>query len=300
MLPGLDFTDFRYTEIPDTSFSIPAIRFKVSLKCNGRIYKHISLPISNYKNPKGKISPKDIFNEDFYRIFNKILTDQQSPYRLHSIMFSPTMNSDDIRRFALIALKDEQGDIFMKNPVMSYMLVSMDGYDSTLTSTKIDSMISGWEKLGLFTHLSNKEISKAIDNAQATDPFFISGLLSNFPGVIYNLHDTLTNSKKPYISLLISLAKITKGEFIPTKITEAKIDHGIKLQYLFKGKVHSFIFSTAYGWLDAKFPAFLKKLGVENSLLGNFYILKYDHSLIYLTKQQHDDAIKNNLLEFAS
>jgi hypothetical protein len=300
ILPDLDFTDFNYTEVPDTSFSTSGVRFKVSLTCNGRIYKHISLPINNYRNPQGKITPKDIFVEDFYRIFNKVLTDQQSLYRLHSIMFSHTTANEDTRRFAIIALKNDQGDVFMKEPVMSYMLVSMDGYDSTLTSSKIDSTIAGWSKMGLFAHLSNTEVTKAIDDAQTADPFSTSNLLSNFPGVIYNVHDALTGPPHPYSNLLINLAKITHGAFNPTKIVQIKVNHGLKLQYLSKSKIRSYTFPTAYGWLDVKFSAFMKDLGRENNLSGNFYQLKYDNAIIYLTKQQHDYAVKYKLLDFSS
>lgn len=300
ILPGLNFTDFKYTEVPDTLFSIPGTRFKVSLTCNGRIYKHISLPIKNYRNPRDKIRPKDIHVNDFYRIFNKVLTDQQSPYRLHNIMFSHTAANENIQRFALIALKDEQGGVFMKDPVMSYMLVSMDGYDSTLTSEKIDSTLAGWRKMGLFAHLSNTELNKAIDDVQTADPFSTSNLLSNFPGVVYNLHDALTGPRWPYGNLLIHLARITHGAFNPTKIVQVKVGHGLKLQYLSKGKVHSFTFPTIYGWMDVKFPAFMKDLSHENNLLGSFYQLKYEDAVIYLTKQQHDYAVKNKLLEFGS
>jgi hypothetical protein len=299
ILPGLDFTDFKYTEVPDTSFSIPGIRFKVSLTCNGHTYKYISLAISNYRSKQRKITPKDIFVEDFYRIFNKVLTDQQSPFRLHSIMFSRPAANDDLRRFALIALKGEQSDVFIKEPAMSYMLVSMDGYDSTLTSAKIDNTIAGWRKMGLFAHLSNTEVNKAIDDAQAADPFSTSNLLSNFPDVIYNLHDALTGSRRPYNKLLIQLSKITHGAFNPTKIVQIKLGRCLKRQYLSKGKIHSYIFPTAYGWLDVKFPAFMKDLSRENTLPGNFYQLLYDDSVIYLTKQQYNYAIENKLLSFA-
>jgi len=300
ILPGLDFTDFHYTEVPDTSFSIPGVRFKVSLTCNGHIYKHTSLSITNFRNKQGKITPKEIFVEDFYRIFNKILTDQQSPFRLHSIMSSHTgADDDDLRRFALMALTDAQAEIFMKEPSMSYMQASMDSYDSTLTSAKIDNMIAGWGKMDLFAHLSNAQVSKAIDDAQAADPFSASSLLSNFPGVIYNLHDAFTGPRKPYANLLIQLAKITHGAFNPTKIVQTKVKHGLKLQYLSKGKIHAYTFPTTYGWMDVKFPAFMKGLSRENALPGSFYHLMYDDAVIYLTKQQHNYAVKYKLMRFA-
>ncbi|HEY9195382.1 MAG TPA: hypothetical protein VIM77_03930 [Mucilaginibacter sp.] len=297
ILPGLDFTDFKYTEVPDTSFSAPGIRFKVSLNVNGRTYKHISLPITNYGNPKGKITPKDIFVEDFYRIFNKVLTDQQSPYRLHSMIFSHSPTNEDIGRFALIALKDEQAEVFFKNPLMSYILLSMDGYESMLTSAKIDSTLTGWRAMGLFAHLSKTQLDKAFDDARAADPFTTGSLLSNFPEVVYNLHNGLTGSRRPYGNLLIQLAKITHGAFNPVKIVQIKTGRGLKLQYLSEGKIHSYIFPTVYGWLDSKFPAFMANLSRENNLPGNFYHLKHEDAVIYLNKQQHDYAVSNQLLE---
>jgi len=298
IVPGLNFTNFSYTTIRDTSFTIPGVRFKVRLVCNGKIYKHTSLVFDTFKNKQEKISPKDIFVEDFYRIFNKVLTDQQSPLRLHSIMFSSGGTPNDhFRPFALIALNAEQAEIFMKEANYSYMSVSLDRYDTTLTSAKIDATVAQWRKIGLFAHLSNAQISKAIDDAEADDPFSMDRLLTNFPGVVYPLDSSFMSPKHPYVNLLNHLAKITHGAFVPTKISQRKINGRVKLQYLSKGKIHSHTFRTANGWFDPGFPAFIKNLGDENSLPGKFYNLKYSNDVIYLTKQQHDEAMSHNLLD---
>jgi hypothetical protein len=298
IVPGLNFTDFSYAEIPDTSFSLPGVKFKVSLKCNGRTYKHTSLSISNYKGGEGKISPKDIVVQDFYRIFNKVLTDQQSPLRLHSIMFGAGNNNDyHVNHFSLIALSQAQGKMLMQESIYKYMIVSRDDYDSTLTSARIDSTLSGWQKMGLFAHLSNTEFNKALDDAEAADPFSDSNLLSNFPGVVYNLHDTLIEPAYPYVNMLKQFAKITHGTFSPTKIVQSKVKGGFKLQYLFKDKMHSYTFPAVYGWMDGKFKAFMKDVSLENNLPGNFYLLRYEDAVIYLTKQQHEDALKYKLLD---
>jgi len=298
IVPGLNFTNFSYTTIPDTSFTLPGVRFKVSLVCNGQIYKHTSLTINTFKNKQPKISPKDIFIADFYRIFNKILTDQRSPLRLHSVMFSAGSNpGDDFHHFALIALNGEQAEVFMKEPVLSYMFVSMDSHDTTLTSAKVDSTITQWRKIGLFAHLSDEQISKAIDNAEADDLYSIDELLINFPGVVYPLHSSFTGPHHSYINLLNHLAKITHGAFAPTKISQIKINGRIKLQYLSKGKIHSHIFQSANGWFDPGFPAFMKNLGDENSLPGKFYQLRYSNDVIYLTQQQYDYAVNHSLLD---
>jgi len=298
ILPGLTFTNFSYTTIPDTSFSIPGTRFRVSLVCNGHIYKHTSLAFNNLKSRQGKISPKDIFIEDFHRIFNKILTDQQSPLRLHDVMFSPGSTTDDhFRYFTLIALSVEQSEVFMKEPNYSYMNVSMEVYDSTLTSARIDSTLTGWKKMGLFSHLSEAEISKAIDKAEGDDLYTIDRLLFHFPGVIYSLDSAIMSPREPYGKLLTHLSGITHGAFDPTRITQSKVQGGFRLTYLSKGKIHSHTFRTKNGWLDTGFPAFIKSLSEENNLPGNFYSLRYEDAVIYLTKQQHDYAVNHHLLD---
>lgn len=299
MVPGLNFTNFSYITLPDTSFSMPEVRFKVSLVCNGRMYKYSSLAFINFKNKQGKISPKEIFVEDFYRIFNKILTDQQSPLRLHSIMFSPGTTIDDrFRRFALIALRGEQSEIFMHQPCLSYMMLSMDDYNNSLTSARIDSTIAACREIGLFAHLSETEIEKAIDNTEADNLYTMNKLLSNFPQVVYPLDSALMSPQYPYASILKHLAGITHGALKPDKITQTKVKGGVKLQYLSKGIVHSYTFNTKNGWLDARFSAFLKHLSQENNLPGAFYLLRYENSVIYLTKFQYDYAVKHNLLDF--
>lgn len=302
-MPGLNFTDFSYTATPDSNSSIegiPGIKFKMSLICNGRVYKHTSVAL-NYRSRQGKVRATDMLPISFFRIFNKILADQQSPFRLHCVMFSYATRADDnLKNLALIALKGEQTEVFMKQPCLSYMLVSMENYDNTLTSGRVDSTIAEWRKIGLFAHLSEAEISKAIDNVEADDLFSINRLLFNFPQVIYSLDSALMSPRYPYGNLLSHLAGITHGAFIPTRITQTQVKGGVKLQYLFKGKIHSYTFNTANGWLDDKFPAFMKRISQENNLPSNFYQLPYENAIIYLTKQQYDYAVKHKLLDFGT
>ncbi|WDF80083.1 hypothetical protein PQ469_08705 [Mucilaginibacter sp. KACC 22773] len=303
VMPGLNFTNFSYTTTRDTDRTsmpegIPEIKFKVSLTCNGRIYKYTS-DTFDYGARQAKLQPEEIFVKLFFRIFNKVLADQQSPFRLHNIMFSDgSFAEDNLRYLAVIALTGDQAEIFMNNPCMRYMMVSMDSYDNTLTSGRVDSTIAEWKKIGLFAHLSQLEIEKAVDDAKADNWFSINNLLSNFPHVLYPLHTASMEPRTPYTSILNHFAEITHGAFNPTGITEKKVTGGYKLQYVFKGKTHSYTFHTKYGWPDTQFTLLMKSLGRDNNLPGNFYQLKYEDTVIYLTDEQHIYAVKNNLLNF--
>jgi hypothetical protein len=301
MLPGLNFTNFSYTTSTDSAsakIGLPEIKFKVRFVCNGHTYKYAST-ILELKNKQGKLYLTDIDLQTFYRVFNKVLTDEHSPLRLHSFMFSPSREpSDDVERFALIALTGEQSEIFMKNPCMSYMLASMENYDNTLTSGRRDSTIMEWKKIGIFAHLSENEFKNASDDAESADLFSMNDLLRYFPWVIYSLDSALTNRDRSYESLLRHFAIITHGAFNPIRITQKKVTGGVRLRYLSKGKIHSFIFKTGYGWFDAKFPLFVKQLGQENDLPGDFYDLPYEDAVIYLTKEQYASAVQFRLLDF--
>lgn len=299
IIPELNFTNFSYITTHDSSSStegFPETKFKVSLTCNGRIYKYTSATF-DYGSKQREVPPTDIFAKFFFRIFNKVLTDQQSPLRLHEVMFSRG-SSAGLQYLPIIALRADQVEIFMKEPCMTYMFVSMDSYDNTLTSGKIDSTITEWKKIGLFAHLSEAEIEKAIDDARADNWYSMNKLLSDFPHVVYPLHTASMDPHTPYTSILNHFAEITHGAFNPTRISEQKVTGGYKLQYVFKGKTHSYTFLTAYGWMDTRFTSFMKRLARDNNLPGNFYQLKYEDIVIYLTDQQHIYAVKNGLLNF--
>lgn len=298
ILPGLYFTNFSYTVIPDTSFSIPGIRYRVSLVCNGQVYKYTSIPINDWRHRQGKISAKDIMTEDFYRIINKVLTDQQSPFRIHSLMFGAGTDTEEhFGHMALIALTAQQAESFITANLFDYLFISMDEYDPALTSGKIDSALIGWQKMGLFAHLPNAEINRGIENAKADGQFMIDALLADFPGVTYRVDLSTMNSQHPYVDLIKSLAKITHGAFTPTGIVQKKIKGGLILKYQYKGKTHSYTFHQTVPWISNGTLTFIKRLSPANNLPGNFYPLRHDDTLIYLTKEQHDYAVKERLLD---
>lgn len=303
MLPVLDFTNFKCTTtaVVDSSLGMgpmPETRFKVSLVCHGRTYKYANESLV-LQSIKGKMPPSSLFAEGFFRIFNKILTDEHSQLRLHLLMFDQACTTDDLlRRFALIALRDSQAVVLMQKPCMQYIMASMGDYFNTLTSGRIDSAITEWKNIGLFVHLSDKEIAKATDDAETADLRSVDELLSYFPGVLCSSKPFAAASRYPYIDVLHQLKAITYGAFNPTSITQKKINSGIRLQYLFHGRSHSFTFKTNYVWFDEKFPLFLKQLGAENGLPGDFYQLPYINAVVYLTKQQYANAVKFKLLDF--
>ncbi len=300
MLPELNFSNFSSTIEPDSGSGLKLghqIKVKIGLTCNGHIYKYSSIA-ERFKNREGKVHLLGIGFDYFYRVFNKILADQHSSLRLHNISFSHAGKEEDhLKYFAVVALNSKQTEVFMNNPYLSYMLLSMENYDNNFTSGRIDSAITDWKRMGLFAHLSTSDIDKGIDEAETTDRYSINSLLESFPNVVCSLHPKAADSNHPYADFLERLAATTHGEFRPKKIMEYKVKTGIKLEYVSNGKTYSQIFKWQILELDPKFPAFLKRLSNENKLSGKFYSLPDTYDVIYLTKQQYVYALEHKSLD---
>jgi hypothetical protein len=302
ILPNLKFSNFGYSIEPDTTFGLKIkgdtwIKIKVKITCNGQDYKYAVLA-NQVTDRLGKIHLIGITYGYLYRIFNKILVDQQSQLRLHNISFSHAGKEEDhLNYFAFIALKDEQFVTLMKTPCSAYMLVSLESSNDTLTSAKIDNAIAEWQKIGLFAHLTQAEINKGIDDAETADWLSMNTPLENFPHVVCQLNKSFEVPRHHYTDFLIRLAAITHGAFNPTKITEHKIKGGVKLQYMAEELLHYAVLDNE-PWIDLKTSEFLKTLGRENDLPGDFYVLPGRYEVIYLTKQQCAYAIAHKLLDF--
>ena len=108
IIPELAFTDFQFQIVLDNSISDSDSKFYdfvVSLKSNGKKYKHKS-SYHLYSPSKNQYYGNKIDQQEYYKIFNKILADLQSPYRLHEVK-AYQGNAVEWKVFGIIALTKE-------------------------------------------------------------------------------------------------------------------------------------------------------------------------------------------------
>jgi len=132
ILPELIFEKFKYKIAlnPEASFEdYKSYHVIISLECKGKLYEY-----------KSFISPEDIGEKQgylgkiddqvYYQIFNKILDDLESPYRLHHIRSSYNYQDKFSNQyFGIIALKKDQIEIFRDfNIHWNYWRVSYEGF----------------------------------------------------------------------------------------------------------------------------------------------------------------------------
>jgi hypothetical protein len=305
LLPELSFTNFKYKIEVDSAESFKdytSYKVVVSLKANGKTYKQ-----------KSFISPKDIGKDgnylgkidgqEFYQIFNKILSDNQSPLRLHQIQPNfqygqPT----NYQYFGVIALSKNQLDMFRYSS--SYIQVSYEKFKNTLTTSRIDTAIKAYEQIGLLKHLTSTQVEEAKEKMKEQENRNLNDILACFPNVIYSFDTELSNLEDPYAELIRQYSNISQKEFNPTNISDdfdIEKKKKVSLKFIFKDKNYQKTFKTENDWMDADFFTFIKSVVTENKLDGTFYELYtggQEASIIYLTQLQYDFLKANKLLVF--
>lgn len=239
----------------------------VSVQIDNRDYEQSSYysPPSNEQDFLGRIESDGLVN-----LFNKVLRDQASPYRLFSVQsFDPHV---DYSRFGVIALTKAQADVYWKGDWHE------TDYTSTFTSDRIVEIVTLLSDIELLEHLSADEISdgeKQIARQYITHPY---QLLSAFRDVVLLFDWESAEGETPYKYLLESLSAISRGGFEPIYI-EDNFDwenQTASLAFTLNGTRHSTDLDFDSDWLDPRFFEFVKSVAVEEVLTGKFYPLSED------------------------
>ncbi|NET37680.1 MAG: hypothetical protein F6K19_37625 [Cyanothece sp. SIO1E1] len=260
---------------------------------DGREYKHTSF----YATP---ISERDfqsrIDSFEFIHLFNKILRDQRSPYRLDQIRtYDNEIGSfvDDYSRFGIIALTEEQAKVYVGDG-------SRVDYESSLTSDRIEEIIQLSDDIGLFSHLTQAQIAagrEKIARSYITSPYQI---LEAFEAVILIVEAESGNIDNPYQALTHNLAAISRGNFAPTDITN-EFDWDARTagqSFQLNGTRHNTKLEFAGDWLDFNFFTFIHSVVETEVANGKFYCLHKEYEevqYIFLTKKQFN-ALKSHEL----
>ena len=180
--------DEEFTSIVSSFPEHSSLRFYdavVSTQLNGHLYQHASdySPIAN--NQELGLS---IDSEQFVHLFNKILRDQESRYRLYTDnRFDPHY---DPAQFSVVALTEAQAGVYWNGYNANH--------DSRFTSRRITEIITLLKDTGLLAHLSEAEVAEGetlIARSYITHPYEI---LSAFPNVVLLFDWESAGSENPY------------------------------------------------------------------------------------------------------
>lgn len=303
IMPELGFTNFEFQIVLDNSISDNDSKFYdfvVSLKSNGKKYKQKS-GYHLYSTSKNQYYGNKIDQQEYYEIFNKILVDLQSPYRLHEVK-AYQGNAVEWKVFGIIALTKEQADLLHSGGF--YFTPSYENFKNKLTTEKIEQAIEEYKKIGLLSHLTSEQIQNSKEKVSEQENNNINDLLMAFPDVIYMFDTELDNLEDPYTELIREYTKISHNDFNPTEISD-NFDIGkkkkVELKFKIGNKSYNMTFKIKNDWVDKAFFNYIKSVVTEQNLKGQFYELYTDGqeaSIIYLTREQYDYLRTNKLLIF--
>jgi hypothetical protein len=303
IIPELSFENFEFQVVLDSSISdndSEFYDFVVSLKSNGKKYKQKS-HYHLYSPSKKQYYGNKIDQQEYYKIFNKILADLQSPYRLHEVK-AYQGNGVEWNAFGIIALTKEQADLLHGGGV--YFTPSYESFKNKLTSKKIEQTIEEYKKIGLLSHLTSEQIEKAKEKVSEQENSNLNDVLMAFPDIIYMFDTELGNLEDPYAELIREYKKISHNDFNATEISDnfdIEKKKKVELKFKIRNKSYSKTLKIEDDWIDTEFFNFVKSVVLEENLKGQFYELYtggQEASIIYLTIEQYNYLRTNKLLVF--
>jgi len=281
-LPDLAFDKFSYTVELDSAWSNDSFRIYnsiVSIEKNGQVFRHKS-----YFN---SIS-LDIDEQEYYEIFNKMLADRQSPYRLHLFRI-------DEHSFGIVALTKAQWQNLQwryEDQMESYIDLSYEKFVNKLTQANIKNAIKVYDSLGLLSHLTPQENDSCIKAMAEQTLVYYSDVLSGFKKLVFEIDLEYGIMDGQYKKLTKEIAAISKGHFNPVNLVdEYNFDRNKKFLYGFtlNGKKYTARLEQEDDWLDPAFYDLIDKAVKEQDTAGAFYYLYPNDGMriIYLTHAQH-------------
>ncbi|MCL9805565.1 hypothetical protein NAT51_08525 [Flavobacterium amniphilum] len=304
VLPELAFTDFNFEITTDMGeLSDPSVPHfvTVSLKANGKVYKMKSfVEFEGIGNNLDRIVRIDI--QQYYKIFNKILKDQQSPYRIHLVGSNYEMlrGKNPYQFFGIIALKENQQELF--EPNNQILGATKENYNNEVTSDRINTEIQEFKKLGFFSHLTESQINESLKIIEETEVNSFYDLLYNFPDVILSLAYEQEDVGSVYGELVKMYAQISHKQFNPIAITN-KLDGPKKstlLGFKVKGLPYTAKLKAEGNAIDNAFFVFIKNMAVKSKLPGQFYYVNgiVGENIIYLTPTQYKYCREKGIFSF--
>ena len=299
--PGLHFDSLNYTIAPnkkesDSGFVI--IDMAVTLKQGERSYTYSSFYDAEYKN---KIEDAFIkIPESYHTVFNKILADRLSPYRLHLVKINPG-------KIGILPLTKEQYSILIwwydGMRTGGYLEMSHEKFTNKITQKRIQEIISILDSAGLLSHLNIKEKDSCIRAINEKEIIHAGDILSCFKNLVFEINDLEFGiADGQYKGLTERIATASRGQFNPVDIIDTyNFDRNKKFKYGFtlNGKRYERELYQDDDWLDTEFWTLIMAAISEQDKIGSFYPLSPTDGLkaIYLTKPQADLLQKAKLLD---
>ena len=156
-----------------------------------------------------------LFHHELYKVFNTILADKNSLFRIHLI----TEKNPDyyIHKpwHAYILLSRDQSDGLYRHELVD---ISYEENIDPLSETKIHNAIELYKKAGLFNKITQRTIDSVLNEIKVKPVFRYNELISRFPSVSILSNERVPASNEQLIYQIKMMAELSNYFFDPKNI----------------------------------------------------------------------------------
>jgi hypothetical protein len=228
LLPGFAFTHFQYEVVPasQSDNSDPSqppavlVRFRVGKQTYTQ-RSDLQMDTGQPGAPWARLATRHALPaEQFYQLFNRVLTDQRSPYRLAYLPSAEAEGTQNVRgRFGLARLTTAQFQTLDTLPASPLGASAAQDF-RLLPTDSITAAIHTFTALGFFQHLSPQQREVAARRAQQRHYLFREDILQYYPGSIGVYEGWPRYPTWSYTRLVHLLARLSQGHFVPHHVTD--------------------------------------------------------------------------------
>ena len=209
--------------------------------------------------------------------------------------------SADYSKFGIIAITKAQEDALHDSK--RYIEVSYENFTHSLSRKQIERGIRRWQEIGILHGITNKQIEAGKSEALLNRQVRMNDLISYFPTMVYQFPFKASTSEEGYEDILRELGRLSRGQFLPTKISVVtdKAQATTHVSFYLGQTRHQFNLKYSARWLEWDFFKHVDKIVQNSRIRGKFYhLLPVDEAgcLIYLYPNQYETLSSEQLLNF--
>ncbi|WP_143436594.1 hypothetical protein [Hymenobacter crusticola] len=290
ILPGFRYTDLRVTVTEkDMGSDLRQQNVTLSFQANGRHYENTfwqDFIRKDGTDPAPSLGAQ--VGENFYRSINRWLADQNSPLRLYRAYKPDAQSVHGDEYLGLIAMTEQQRKLLGNNQD----LVSIESHDNRFSSPNIEKLVTWYQHLGLFSHLSPEQITQGRRKALSGAKISFAEVLMSFPHVVHAFDWESADSPHVYVRHTKELAVISRGGFAPEHVQDGfTFDQSLPTTIPFSFDLNNHTYRTQLkadsDWLDPAFVELIQRATQEQHAVGKFYECLGGEGYIFLTSEQH-------------
>ncbi|HEV2479934.1 MAG TPA: hypothetical protein VGS79_09715 [Puia sp.] len=298
VMPGLDYDTIAFRLEKDKEDSEPdfqAWNLVATINRKGELFSYSGFYNAEYKNKSAHEWPMP---DGFHSVFNKVLADLGSPYRLHTF----AIDTNTVGVIGLTESAFKQFSWTYDGALVSYLRVNYENYAGGFTRRSIQAAIRTYDSLELFKNLSTTEKDSCINVVNNSEIRHYSDILKCFKDQVLDIDVKYGIDSGHYARITGWAAQISKGRFRPAKIVDGYSYEHPQFTYGFTvgNKVYSVGLHQDGKYLDPEFWTLIDSAMKENDPEGAFHYIYPSDGIteIYLTNAQFAFLQQHRLLEF--